>query len=142
MQLWGSFGLVVHKNKIILQQRNDPGTKFHKKWALPGGIIQFGEHPKETLIRRALEEIGIYVEVTDMIPIVQNYVDEDKQLLLLFYLAKTTQTKLQNLDDHDDILDVKWVDIKDIPKVPLLRGTRDPVKLGLRMLYHINNKKS
>jgi len=125
-QLWGSFGVVVNAGRIILQQRNDPNPKFDRKWALPGGIIQFGEHPEQTLARRCYEEIGIRIVNLVLLPVVQSYLYENnKQLTLLHYKAETKNQKLVNLDDHDDILQVKWFPINTLKKVPLLRGTKE-----------------
>lgn len=118
---------------MILQQRNDPNPKFHKKWALPGGIIQFGEHPEETLVRRCKEEIGIKIVDLKLLPVIQSYLyEKDKQLTLIHYIAQTKSEKLMNLDDHDDILDVGWFPISNLKNVPLLRGTDEILKAAFR----------
>jgi ADP-ribose pyrophosphatase YjhB (NUDIX family) len=67
-----------------------------------GGIIQFGEHPEEALVRRCREEIGIKINIVNIIPEVQSYVAGDNQLVLLHYLATTKDEKMQNLDDKED----------------------------------------
>ncbi|MBD3280130.1 NUDIX domain-containing protein [Candidatus Dojkabacteria bacterium] len=133
-QLWGSFGVILKDNSVILQQRNDPNPQFHEKWALPGGIIQFGEHPEETLYRRCKEEIGIKVFNLDLIPVVQSYLfEENNQLTLLHYVAKTKNKRLRNLDDGEDILQIKWFPIKTaLTRVPLLRGTDEVLKAAFR----------
>ncbi len=132
-QLWGCFGVIINNNKLILQQRNDPGTQFHKKWALPGGIVQFGEHPENTLIRRVSEEIGINIDIITLLSTIHNFIENDKQLLLLYYLCTTQDTQLNNYDDHDDILKVAWFDFQKIKNIQLLRGTgiiiREAIKL-------------
>lgn len=138
-QRWGSFGVIIKDSRIILQQRNDPGTQFHKKWALPGGIIQFGEHPETTLMRRVKEETGIYIEPIKLIPIIKNYIESDKQLLLLHYLALTGNEELNNYDDHNDILKVEWFNFDSIEKISLLRGTKEVIDSAIKKYKSLFN---
>lgn len=37
-------------------------TYGHKKWALPGGVVEAGEAPWETAVRECTEEIGVTIE--------------------------------------------------------------------------------
>lgn len=133
-QLWGSFGVIFNKNKVILQQRNDPGTPFHKKWAFPGGIIQFGEHPEGTLVRKIREEIDIHIEIASLLPVIHNFIEDDKQLLLLYYLCFTNEEELHNYDDQGDILKVKWFDFNSIKKKQLLRGADEVLDQAYKLI--------
>ena len=47
------------QGKILLERRSDCGL-----WGLPGGRIDPGESISETVIREALEETGLVVEIT------------------------------------------------------------------------------
>jgi len=55
----GSFGLVIKSNKIVLIKK--VGRLYDGKLDLPGGTIEWGETPEETLIRELKEEVGIEV---------------------------------------------------------------------------------
>lgn len=57
----GVYGLIIKEDKIVLIKKY--GGPYDGKLDLPGGTIEFGETPEETLKRELLEEIG--VEVTD-----------------------------------------------------------------------------
>lgn len=64
---------VVKNNKILLLLRNETANpRAHLKWELPGGKIEFGEHPEDTAIRETLEEAGIKIKVDKILPFVQN----------------------------------------------------------------------
>lgn len=53
----GVYGVLIHDNKILLiKKARGPHTG---KWDLPGGTIEFGEEPYETLRREMKEETGI-----------------------------------------------------------------------------------
>lgn len=53
----GVYGLIVKDNKIVLIKKN--GGPYDGKLDLPGGTIEFGERPEDTLKRELKEEVGI-----------------------------------------------------------------------------------
>lgn len=55
----GSYGLILENNKILLI--NKKGGPYDGKLDLPGGTIEYGETPVDTLVRELKEEVGIDV---------------------------------------------------------------------------------
>lgn len=55
----GSYGLILKDNKILLIKKH--GGPYDGKLDLPGGTIEYGEKPEETLLRELKEEVGINV---------------------------------------------------------------------------------
>lgn len=55
----GSYGLILENNKILLIKKH--GGPYDGKLDLPGGTIEYGEKPEETLVRELKEEVGIDV---------------------------------------------------------------------------------
>ncbi|MHB1088283.1 MAG: NUDIX domain-containing protein [Acidimicrobiales bacterium] len=55
-----SYGILVHEGRVALVRSSNP---HHDPplWWLPGGGIDFGEAPEETLIREFEEETGLVV---------------------------------------------------------------------------------
>lgn len=56
---FGAYGLIIKDNKILLIKKH--GGPYDGKLDLPGGTIEFGEHPKAALKRELMEEVGIEV---------------------------------------------------------------------------------
>ena len=56
----GAYGLIIKDNKIVLIKK--VGGPYNGKLDLPGGTIEFGEKPEDTLIREIREEVGIDVK--------------------------------------------------------------------------------
>ena len=61
----GVYGLIIENNKIVLVKKN--GGPYDGKLDLPGGSIEFGETPLETLKRELLEETGIELKTCELI---------------------------------------------------------------------------
>lgn len=55
----GAYGLILKDNKILLI--NKVGGPYNDKLDLPGGTIEWGETPEETLVREIEEEVGIKI---------------------------------------------------------------------------------
>lgn len=52
-----SYGLIIKNEQIVLiKKANGP---YKGKLGLPGGTIEFGETPGQTLIKEIKEEVGI-----------------------------------------------------------------------------------
>jgi ADP-ribose pyrophosphatase YjhB (NUDIX family) len=54
---FGVYAYLRHKRKIILIKKGR--GPYKGRWDLPGGKIDFGESPEETLEREILEETGL-----------------------------------------------------------------------------------
>jgi len=50
--------IVIRKNKVLLLQRQKDGKEY---FVLPGGTIEPGETPEETMIREAMEEVSLRI---------------------------------------------------------------------------------
>ncbi|NUM44163.1 MAG: NUDIX domain-containing protein [Anaerolineales bacterium] len=63
MFTFGAFALIFNEmGQILLNQRRD-----NQRWNLPGGRVEAGELPNETVVRETLEETGLQVEVDNFV---------------------------------------------------------------------------
>ncbi|HYW85708.1 MAG TPA: 8-oxo-dGTP diphosphatase MutT [Spirochaetia bacterium] len=54
---------VIEENGKVLIGRRKPGKHMGGKWELPGGKIEPGETPQESLVRELMEELAIRVRI-------------------------------------------------------------------------------
>ncbi|QGG49064.1 8-oxo-dGTP diphosphatase MutT [Heliorestis convoluta] len=54
--------IMLSKGRIFIAQR-PAGDVLEDKWEFPGGKIEAGERPEETLVREMEEEFGIVIKV-------------------------------------------------------------------------------
>lgn len=60
VQRLGAYVLVVEDGRLLLCRLSSVETAAGK-WTLPGGGVEFGEHPEEAAVREAREETGLAV---------------------------------------------------------------------------------
>jgi 8-oxo-dGTP diphosphatase len=78
--------IVIEHGRVLLSQRKR-GTHLEGVWELPGGKVEDGEDPKEALAREMEEELGIQVDVLDIVDVAFHRYDV-KTVLILFYEAR------------------------------------------------------
>lgn len=90
----GAYGLIIKERKIVLIKKK--GGPYNEKLDLPGGTIEWGETPEQTLIRELNEEVGI--DVT-------NYELFDTNSVVLEWMHKEELEKVHHLGIFYKILD-------------------------------------
>lgn len=103
--------LIIKGNKILLGKRNIEPSK--DKWDVPGGFCNYGEDPKDTVKREALEETGLKVEPAEIIGIYMDVYGEEKEPTLnIGYITEVVGGEERAGDDLEEL---QWFDINNIP---------------------------
>ncbi len=130
-------GIIKNKNgKVLLIQRNNPESPHsHLKWAFPGGGIEFGEHPNQTLIREVKGEVGVEIDPLEEFLFIENHIfEEDKiQVLCLCYPARHKHGKI-DISHDEGIKDAQWFDEKSIDYSTCLPKTKEILEKALKHL--------
>lgn len=134
----GVLGLIVNdKGEFLITLRHEPELpEAHLKWQIPGGGIEFGEKPLETLKREMEEEVGVKVKVLDSPPIVDSciwkYQGKEVQVILICYLCKIKSGKIKL--DGEETVDYRWIKPEEIKSLDYLPLTDDFILTGKRYL--------
>lgn len=121
------------EGKILLQKRLDPlFPEAHEKWEFPGGRIEFGERPEETVKREFREETGCEVLVKKILPLVQSTVwtrsdKGEQQGIICCYEAELIQGTPQALDRK--VAEVGWFTKEETKNLEILRGVKEFIEL-------------
>ncbi len=102
----------------ILLQRRPNGKQMAGLWEFPGGKVDAGESPESALVRELEEELGIIVEVRDLVPMTfASEPLEHRNLLLLLYRCQQWRGAPVPLESPE----LRWLlptDMRNLPMPP------------------------
>ncbi len=88
---------------ILLTKRS---IEPHKgEWHIPGGTVLFGEKLDETVKRVSKEELGIVVEILEILGVIEYSIENEggRHTVTIEYLVKQTSGKLRGSDQGEQI---------------------------------------
>lgn len=98
-----SAGLIFRDGKLLITQRHI-GAHLGGLWEFPGGKREVNESFEQCLARELLEELGIEVEVRELLESL-THVYPEKTVVLKFFRCELKQHEPQALG----CLDLKWI---------------------------------
>ena len=103
---------VIYKDKFLLIKRVK--WPYKNLWSLPGGKVEPGEHPDETIIREIYEETSLMVKFIKMRGVVSEFL-KNKNRLEGHFVIWVCETKLKSgLAAHQNEGEVKWLTKEEI----------------------------
>lgn len=110
------YAILEHEGKVLVIHEPFQNQLIYK---FPGGGLEFGEGTRECLTREFQEELNLEVEIGEHFYtqdfFVQNAFDPTEQILMIYYLAKTTQGAIERMQVIDeDIEALVWKPINEL----------------------------
>jgi len=107
--------LIDPDGRVLIAQR-PPGKSMAGLWEFPGGKVEPGERPEQTLIRELKEELGIAVEEGCLAPLTfASHVYPDFYLLMPIYVCRRWDGFVQAKEGQQ----LKWVRTHDLRNYPM-----------------------
>jgi 8-oxo-dGTP diphosphatase len=115
--LVAAVALVDADGRVLIAQRPE-GKPMAGLWEFPGGKVEAGERPEETLIRELAEELGIAVQEACLAPLTfASHAYESFHLLMPLYICR----RWDGLVEAREGQALKWVrprQLRDYPMPP------------------------
>lgn len=123
----GVYGLCLNDDLVLLTKLWDrysaPGH-----WTLPGGGLEFGEHPEETLVREFYEETGLACDIGAVMNIGSTVVDPSRKygrfqgIQIVYRVNASGEPRV--VEENGSTVDARWVDLEQarttLPTMPLV----------------------
>ena len=126
-------GVVVCKdNSVLLIQRGNPPRRGD--WSLPGGAVELGETLREAARREVREECGIEVMVGELVDAVDLMQSDGTEKIQYHYVVIDFAAAFIGgpLSAASDVLDARWVAMRDLDAYELTAKTRQVIDQALK----------
>jgi 8-oxo-dGTP diphosphatase len=109
--------LIDTDGRVLIAQRPE-GKQLAGLWEFPGGKVEAGERPEQTLIRELAEELGITVKEPCLAPLTfASHAYEDFHLLMPLYVCRRWDGVV-TAHEHTRLAWVRPNKLRDYPMPP------------------------
>ncbi len=127
----GVYGLCRAGGSILLAQiwAHDPNAG---QWTLPGGGMDFGETPLETLHREFWEETGLAIAKATLLDVRSTLFgpweewDELHHLQILFAVEAAGEPRI--MEPESSTIEVRWLATTDLDRIEMVPWVREVLK--------------
>lgn len=129
-----AYGILIHQDAVALVRSSNP---LHRPplWWLPGGGIDFGETPEETLIREFHEETGLSVGAPLLFTVTSDVRRRDSgdriHTVRIIYTVDLVGGDLTH-EVHGTTDHAAWYPLAELPSLNLAEYARDAIQAVVR----------
>ena len=100
--------LVNQRDEVVLAKVKRGFFTGH--WTLPGGFVDYAEHPLEGAVREVMEELGVDVDISenDIVQIAERIFTSEGIQFLSFTYKCNVEKELSFTPKPDEIEEVRW----------------------------------
>ena len=118
----GAYGLVLQRQRLLLCRISPSVPEWAGWWTLPGGGVEFGEHPEGAMIREVREETGLVVRAAGLAgldSLVVPGADPAVHSLRILYFTEVLEGALRNeVDGSTDLCE--WHPLESVRMLPIV----------------------
>ncbi len=109
-----SNGFILNKKgELLLLKRSLDDKAFPGNWELPGGGVDLGQTPQQSLIREIKEECGLNINVLDYLITSTFSIGEDAEVSEETFLCEVIDNSFE-VTISNEHSEYKWVDVENI----------------------------
>jgi 8-oxo-dGTP diphosphatase len=134
-----AYAVCTHGDAILLSRIAQGATaNSDGMWTLPGGGIEFGEHPRDAALRELTEETGLRGEITDLAGVdswaghftdPRDGIATDFHAVRILYRVRVTGGDLRvEIDGSSDAC--AWIPAADLATMPIVDLARTGARLA------------
>jgi len=121
--LVGVGAIILRDNDVLLIQRGTEPSAG--KWSVPGGLVELGESLQEAIVREVKEEVGLEVQVRDLVVALDRVILDqagriEYHYILLDFLCEYNAGEPS---PASDVSACAFVPIQSLSQYDLTRGT-------------------
>jgi 8-oxo-dGTP diphosphatase len=120
-QRLAAYALVIDSAARVLLVRQPNGQGNAGRWLLPGGGVEFGEHPEQAVIRETREEAGLRVRVGVLLDVVSDVTRVGRRRRALHNVRLIYQATIVPDDslEHQFCDNARWYSLPERGRLPL-----------------------
>ena len=104
-------GVLIKNQKMLIVKRSKNDETGAGTWESVGGILQFGESFEDALKREFLEEVGLSVQIQELLFSTTFLTNPTRQIVLLTFLCTSEEVNINLSNEHDQYL---WANIEEL----------------------------
>lgn len=117
------------ENKLLLALRGPKAKNEVGKWEIPGGSVEYGERIKEGLQREIKEELGIEIEVGEMLQLCDHIIAEEQQHWVSPTYLCTVISGTPTIMEPEKCAEIGWFSLEEASKLPLSQVTAEDIRV-------------
>ncbi len=118
---------IFENNQLLIAKRKDDSH-----WELPGGWMELGETPRETLQREIQEELSIEIKPNKIIEIITRKPGDFSQTFTSMHILIYSEIISGVFIESNETSEIMWITINEIDKISWHRDHRNFAEVAFR----------
>jgi 8-oxo-dGTP diphosphatase len=128
------------EGKLLLTLRGQKAKNERGKWEIPGGSVEFGETFAQAIQREVNEELGISIEVKELLHLADHLIPDEKQHWVSpTYICQIT-SGVPIIKEPEKCEKIGWFSIDEAVQLPLSLVTQQDIEVLKKRAQHEKNK--
>lgn len=120
---------IDEKGRILLAKRSQQAKNEKGLWEIPGGAVEFGETLHEALIREMREELGVEINVGELVQLCDHLLPDEGQHWVAPTFICTITSGNPTIMEPDKCDELRWCSLDEAEQLPLSVITQEDIRI-------------